>query len=111
MAACGEPREFTVTTWHWCWTWHGPWRCKETKVQGFYVYEFAILRRRDRGFTATFRACCEFGGGEFTWTEGTWRLYWNPPDQYNVERKFDHLLQTTGPCGLGAGVNVGPTIQ
>jgi hypothetical protein len=108
MAACGEPTEVTTTSWHLCWTWHGPWLCKKTTVEGRYAYVFAILRRRDRGFTSSYRACCELAAGEFTWTAWTWRLYWNPPDQYNVSRNFAQQLITTGPCGLGVGLSALP---
>ncbi len=101
MAACGEPGEFEVTTRHWCWTWHGPWRCKETKIQTLYVYEFAVLRERDRFFSASYQACCEFAGGEFAWSGSTWRAYFNPPDQFNVTRRFKQKLTSTGPCTLG----------
>jgi hypothetical protein len=109
VAACGEVRDVEVTTWHWCRKLGFiPWRCKKTERTRRYVYEFSILRRRDRGFTVTYRGCCE--GGEFRWTEGTWRIYWNPPDEYNVTRMFESLLPpSTGPCTLGIPVVGGLT--
>ena len=109
--ACGDIEEVTVTDWNWCWTWHGPWLCKETKVERRYAYDFVVFRRRYRGFTATFRGCCEIGGGEFSWTEWTWRLYWNPPDEANVHKTFKNQLQSTGPCTLVAGLNVSPRLE
>jgi hypothetical protein len=99
--ACGEVDDVDVTTWHWCTKWGFiPWRCKKTVTQRRYVYDFAILRRRDRWFTATYRACCEAGGGEFRWTEGTWHIYWNPPDEQNAHRTFETPLTSIGPCTL-----------
>lgn len=110
MARCGEVEDREVTRREWCWTWHGPWRCKKTTVERRYVYDFAVLRKRYRGITVTFRACCEVTGGEFSWKEGTWRLWWNPPDEYNVTRDFEKQLVSTGPCGIVAGVG-GTVIQ
>lgn len=104
MARCGDVEEVEVTSSHWCWTWHGPWRCSKTTVERRYVYDFAVLRKRYRWVTVTFRACCEIAGGEFSWTEGTWRLYWNPPDEINVTRYFESQLVPTGPCALVPGV-------
>jgi hypothetical protein len=109
--ACGEVQDVEVTSYHWCWTWHGPWRCKKTTLERRYVYDFVILRRRYRGFSVTFRGCCEFDGGEFTWSEWSWRLWWNPPDQSNVTRRFDHQLVSTGPCSLGTGTVIAPRIE
>jgi hypothetical protein len=101
--ACGDVQDVEVTSYHWCWTWHGPWRCKKTTLERRYVYVFAILRRRYRGFSVTFRGCCELDGGEFTWSEWSWRLWWNPPDESNVTRMFDHQLISSGPCSFGPG--------
>jgi hypothetical protein len=100
MAVCGEPAEFQVTKWVWCWTWHGPWRCKETEVKTLYVYDFAVLRKSGTFFGVNYRACCEFGGGEFRWSEGSWWPYQGTSQDYNVTRRFDHLLSPTGRCGL-----------
>jgi hypothetical protein len=102
MAVCGEPSEFEVTKWVWCWTWHGPWRCRKTEVKTLYVYEFAVLRMSGTFFGVDYRACCEFAGGEFRWSESSWYPYsGTPPDQYNVTRRFEHQLTSTGLCTLG----------
>jgi hypothetical protein len=102
--ACGEVQDVEVTTTSWCWTWHGPWRCSTTTLERRHVYDFAILRKRYRWLSVTYRACCEIGGGEFTWSETAYRFYWNPPDEYNVQKKFENALVSTGPCSLGPGV-------
>jgi hypothetical protein len=54
-----------------------------------------------RGPTATYRACCEFSGGEFTWPKSSWSPYSNPPDQVNVTQTFEQPLTSTGPSTLG----------
>jgi hypothetical protein len=101
MAVCGEPAEFEVTKWVWCWTWHGPWRCKKTEVKTLYVYDFAVLRKSGAVFGANYRACCEFSGGEFRWSEFSFWPYQGTSQEYNVTRRFGHQLSPIGTCGLG----------
>jgi len=66
---CGEAQKSEVSGWVRCWTWHGSWLCRKTTTQTLNAYNFAILRRRDRFFSANYQACCEFGGGEFDLSE------------------------------------------
>ncbi|MEA2862208.1 MAG: hypothetical protein QOC84_164 [Bradyrhizobium sp.] len=98
--ACGEVEQFEITSWHWCWTWHGPWLCKETRIVRLFVYDFAVLRKRIRWFSANYQACCEFAAGEFRWSESSWGIYQNPPNEYGVRRTFDHQLIAVGKCSL-----------
>jgi hypothetical protein len=100
MAVCGEPAEFEVTKRVWCWTWHGPWRCKKTEVKTLYVYDFAVLRESGAVFGVSYRACCEFGGGEFQWSRFSLWPYQGTSQEYNVTRRFESQLSPTGPCGL-----------
>lgn len=97
--ACAEKVEIEVTWREWCWTWHGPWRCKKSAIKTRYKYDFRPTRSNFAFFRKSYEGCCgamlyKYSGGYALFGTGN-----GPWDQFNtITKYFDQPLNPIGNC-------------
>lgn len=110
---CGTPLEVEVSYRKWCWTWHGPWRCKRTKIATRYLYEFSPHRTRFAFFRKKYEGCCGRDGSP-KYKFSKWSFFGSTNsgwDQFSVLRKLSNEpINPDGDCPFFDGESDSPQL-
>ena len=81
--------QFTESYRKWCWTWHGPWRCKKWRTVTKWCYQFCEVKIHRWGFYCKHWGC--ENGKEYYWKG--WCMGFGSGYVWNIKKCFKNKIK------------------